>query len=1630
MDKAKYSSFTREQLIGELMKCNEERDKLINNNLEPRDDDIVNKLRKRCEIAELERDKIKDELASMEREMDELHDNFKEEENEQFEQVKQELDSAIKNCKIFQIKLNKCERQYAQLEQVKLMLERQLEEQVLNESSGSLQSGNRLVGGNLKGKDQIGQTQTFIQLGPDCVKLATSEYDQLLKDLNDTIEREKDLQEQVKYSQEEAQSKSERLQLIEEENETLMSNLQKITRDYSRLKSQIDINGLDVDGQRVSSTKQQAKQSELIEQNEQLKLALDLSQNESQQFKVKCQKLISQLETKEQAFNELESKRAKLEVDLVRLRSLRRSTAVDDTNNNNLPANKGSDETDQIGQLELECRQLRSKLIQIERDNKQLKQNQSSSGEDTSKITNNRLLKTFGNVRSQSMESEENRLKEINTRLREEYKVLLERKEQLERILERIVGSSTSSDNKSEQESSERDKDPLEMDLVGKMRKQLESTESELARAKSRLVELDLELSRTQRQHRRLLESLESRADIQLSRKLQLPPSEAQRDAMTRQELRQAIRDLEQQVEECKTLIRGLRSVNEVKKEEQSRHEKLAEVKQVKGSGKSADSSESLETLRQKLEQEKLDGAKLRSQLNDFELKADRLQRQVLMLERERAKVGEEIDKLRQVNSELRIELDETNKSLRDSNTKLRDLQIVMEKLRNELSRAQTTKQLSDKLTKSQIDKSSNANQNNEAQNSSDPSILARDLSELRAKNNFLMRELELAREENTRQLNECNKSNEVKIKRAVELAQLEVKEAELSSNQKLRDEIGDLKQKMANLNRALSRAQEETNGERDRMRAAERDWRREKSQWQQKLEQLEAQMALERRASGFKVKEFESAIRDKERELLGVQDRCVQLERDLKRVQNKFSLFEETNDSKLKNIISDLETKKRELNELQSETRRREDEYYENIKQLTNEKNTLTEGLEAVKRSFDEKLMELKSVRELLSLRQDQIYRDRSNAQQRINELSDQLIKASEHEGQAKLLRHQLQLQEKQAEIARRELLQTKEDRQKLKTKCDELERRCQQLEKQELQRKTSSIASQLKGSTLNISRGFKQNNNQSNDQSTNRKLSIGIGQQQQPQQPEQSSQDSSIVEKLTAKVNDQRQLINLMKQQLAESQIELKQVKLLHSCERSKWQCQLNELTGRLNEAEERLLFELSLVSQDTLEFGRRKLELRWSEERKASSDLIQQQQSENDKLTRDLKRLSQAHELLRLHCRQVEAHNNKLSRRLIEYQHQEQQITHNNKISSAMKHLESEFEDESMRLVNLMCNQVKPLVDTVNRMLIAVEGNPVSESSKAADNTTKSTIRPLMTRSNYQRESSIDSDTDSIRPQYMKGGSGLIQSAQPAHQMNATHKQTRISRLLTGSNKTEQLRDSKISGEDGDQQQQKNSKTKIIRRVKLKSSSLGLTLAEKRQLKTRLELLANEIDTLKRSEDTSQLGSNVSNHDGLNSMNIAESDADSSLIDTLEARRGARVSRSMTPSAGAELRRFGYDDRSNSLDYESESSLASDFPISRLSTTRVTSGAESDSCLTTSGHQTGSSLISGDYGSGRPKKKGLTNKFTNTIRNLSRSLAGLTSDSESEEQQQRQRLKLSKRTIQSKIQPDDISIKEVRV
>lgn len=85
-----------------------------------------------CEELMDENEDMKKELRNMENEIDEMQDNFRDDQADEYSTTKKELEQATKNCRILSFKFKKSERKIEQLEQEKQSLASQVNNDLLN----------------------------------------------------------------------------------------------------------------------------------------------------------------------------------------------------------------------------------------------------------------------------------------------------------------------------------------------------------------------------------------------------------------------------------------------------------------------------------------------------------------------------------------------------------------------------------------------------------------------------------------------------------------------------------------------------------------------------------------------------------------------------------------------------------------------------------------------------------------------------------------------------------------------------------------------------------------------------------------------------------------------------------------------------------------------------------------------------------------------------------------------------------------------------------------------------------------------------------------------------------------------------------------------------------------------------------------------------------------------------------------------------------------------------------------------------------------------------------------------------------------------------------------------------------
>ncbi|XP_075971253.1 uncharacterized protein LOC142973434 isoform X4 [Anticarsia gemmatalis] len=331
-----------------------------------------------CEELMDENEDMKKELRDLEEEIEEMQDNFREDQADEYSSLRRELEQTIKNCRVLSFKLKKTERKAEQLEQEKAEHEKklleivggqeglkrenrikELEQEVARSTEVALRLQRELAEANTKLPATPGAPASNVkknQLTDGKVSRSSltrggSQEDpaQLLRDLQDSLEREADLREQLRNAEEEANNLRKTASRVEDDNESLLLQLKKMaTKARSRkLSPTPPSNKLDINEKGGKDEEDPAELRLLLELNEQEASVLRRKVEEMEQDRDSLKKQVKELTDKIASQPKTNS-----------TVTLRRTS---NAKGNNLAAEK-------VKVLEDEIADLRKKLIEKERD--------------------------------------------------------------------------------------------------------------------------------------------------------------------------------------------------------------------------------------------------------------------------------------------------------------------------------------------------------------------------------------------------------------------------------------------------------------------------------------------------------------------------------------------------------------------------------------------------------------------------------------------------------------------------------------------------------------------------------------------------------------------------------------------------------------------------------------------------------------------------------------------------------------------------------------------------------------------------------------------------------------------------------------------------------------------------------------------------------------------------------------------------------------------------------------------------------------------------------------------------------------------------------------------------------------
>ncbi|XP_053961518.1 myosin-9 isoform X4 [Anastrepha ludens] len=709
----------------QLEKVNEEKRRLnirmkdIENNPKSNEYELKRKLHaaeQLCEELMEDNQEAKKEILNLQAEMDELQDTYRDDEVKAKTNLQKDLEKMTKNCRILNFKLKKYERKVEIMEQEKqngynsdlLAKVNKLEEELRfsNELTRKLQAEAEELRNPGKKK-----TPMLGIIGKSTSADASPQPPlQLLRDLQDSVERESDLKDQLKFAEEEAENLRKKVARYEDENDSLMMQLKKMatrsrtTRKLSPIPHRLMPESAADRDEGISDEDDPAELRILLELNEQeasiLRQRVDDLERENRETKKHVRELqekVHQAEVGEKrsssslltfnstSTNASDKKLKALNEELIQLRkslsdkdrTIERLQAEFCTKTGStLPQDANIDTKRQLKLVEQEASVLRTKITTLESENEKLlkdnKRMQLQALRKTSSLEKNGTNSEELTKLKESFESMERERNELDGKLK---RILLEAEEKLPvRTPKRVTDLTPKNHLKKwveELEDEIREMRVIVLNSGGEKLKTLETEktalEEQLQKAKQRLsvAEGDIERLKTLTSSTPKLSELEH--------KLKKSDEEARKFSSKVKELEDKIKKQDNLLKQAEAAKASLESQSKRDKEKQS-------------------------TLEKDYEKERKEREKLESKLTQLEADLGSAKKAA---EKTKAAHEKEMKELKTKSSksdskqvqELKKQIEELQVQLVDENKRYKDLNTHWEKLSEEtiLMRAQLT---------------------------------------------------------------------------------------------------------------------------------------------------------------------------------------------------------------------------------------------------------------------------------------------------------------------------------------------------------------------------------------------------------------------------------------------------------------------------------------------------------------------------------------------------------------------------------------------------------------------------------------------------------------------------------------------------------------------------------------------------------------------------------------------------------------------------------------------------------------------------------------------------------------------------------------------------------------------------
>ncbi|XP_065581081.1 centrosomal protein of 290 kDa-like [Artemia franciscana] len=1079
-----------------------------------------------------ENEELKKEMTIMAQEMDELHDNFREDQADEYRDLKKELEQTAKNCRILQFKLRKAERRVEQVEAEKVDLENRLQEK-LNKSSeypdddashiNMLEQELAMARDiSLQMQEELQSLQKQLSPGKDSastfkreflvpsataphliksrslegpgLRRQASEESQYVRDLQDCLEREADLREQLKFAEEESQSLRKKVSRLEEENESLVMQLKKMAGKKVPVVSRRAESSLDKD-EGISDD---------LDLND-LRLQLELNEQETSVLRRKLE--------------EHEAENEKLTNEISKMKNEMSSTQKPEITVTP-PADRNDYYEQKMAVLEDEMKQVRLRLIEKERDVERL---------ETELIAAQKAKSKVAMQRSRSLDSESTvDLKRQLQAIEQEYSVLRQRTIDLENDCEKIQ----SENRRLQLRVSRRPTTALppseQLHIENEdLKEQLKTMEKRLSEANSKVKELS-EKQESPRASRtgKYLALNNGELDI-IKREKELVEKELRTKEDDIFALKTKLKELG---EENKSLSDKVKTVINTSRYKSRTPKKVTDLTTKNSLKKMVDDQEreiwelisALSTLEERtkvsiINDDEISKEDLNSLKEELETltkeKVDLLEAKV-SLEAKLTVLEADINKLRNDSEELRKLQNNINELEKQLKLEKAQHSETKQKLQSgssvDIEQLQKVRQEKHKLQKELLEKDASISELEKKLKDTEEKIKRRDSSTKEQKEKILTLEKELETEktklkdceiarkelkdENQREKDEAkeqltsSKNKIADLENSIIQKEKKFKEMELTVKEEakrfaevamkkaekeiklLKDELQSTKIKAEDLEQKLYRSESDKRTTVERYHKQEEEWKKERDQLISRNNNIELELKAEKKKRDRMEREHEQEEKERSDEIISLKEKIKRLDNDLKSANEK---YEEINnrDSRGKDLELKLEKQRQEYEDLTSKYEMLEEEYVVTKAKLTMESEQVENDFILIKREYDQINGELRALRDTYNFRQDTWIKEKLQMQEKLRELEEKLSRSAGDASSTQRLRDIIEEKKRQMERTKEESNALQDQLSIAKREADDLRKKLEDFDKvSKVQRNMTVDTTELEKEVLRL--------------------------------------------------------------------------------------------------------------------------------------------------------------------------------------------------------------------------------------------------------------------------------------------------------------------------------------------------------------------------------------------------------------------------------------------------------------------------------------------------------------------------------------------------------------------------------